>query len=168
LATVVAGALGLVAASIDVLRHAMALPRAAYQSSEERQRVRAMMGGMAAAVVAEVAGLVGVVQLSSGHVDRIPALAVAVVGLHFLPLARIFRVPRYYPLGVCFCVAAVITLFAIPANEMVGHARLWWVYPSLGTVPIVGMVAWGNLHEAIKALDALHLDPAILNARGAR
>jgi hypothetical protein len=85
---------------------------------------------------------------ATGHVDLIPALDVAIVGLHFLPLARIFRVPRYYPLGILFCLAGGVALLFSPGVEF-GHAEARYVIPSLGCAPAACVVAVLNLRESM-------------------
>jgi hypothetical protein len=41
-----------------------------------------------------------------------PAIAL-IVGLHFLPLARLFRVTFYYITGVLLCVLALVAIIAL-------------------------------------------------------
>lgn len=45
--------------------------------------------------------------------DWIPAATAFIVGMHFLPLARLFRVPLYYATAI-LCVAASVGSAAIP------------------------------------------------------
>ncbi len=57
----------------------------------------------------EVAGIVvAVFALSHWHMQQYIVAAIAVVvGLHFLPLAKIFRTPLYYATGLAMVAAAV-------------------------------------------------------------
>lgn len=48
-----------------------------------------------------------------GLANWIPVAAAAIVGIHFLPLARLFRVPLYYFTGITSVVAAAAS-FAVP------------------------------------------------------
>lgn len=62
-------------------------------------------------VAAEAVAIpVGVLVLNRvlGRPDLTPAWVVLVVGAHFLPFARVFRVPLMTPLGVVLCVVAAI------------------------------------------------------------
>jgi hypothetical protein len=45
-----------------------------------------------------------------GHTALCPPAVAAIVGVHFLPLARLFRAPHYYSTGVIACVLAVVSL----------------------------------------------------------
>jgi hypothetical protein len=56
---------------------------------------------------------IAAILLSAHHLaDWIPAATACIVGLHFLPLARLFRVPLYYATGI-LSVAAAAATFAI-------------------------------------------------------
>lgn len=44
------------------------------------------------------------------HPQWIPTALCAVVGLHFVPLARLFRVPLYYATGGALCLVATTTI----------------------------------------------------------
>ncbi|KPL60925.1 DUF7010 family protein [Rossellomorea vietnamensis] len=57
-----------------------------------------------------------------GHTENIPIVIAIIVGLHFLPLARLFRVKIYYYTGILLCVVPVVTWLFIPETLMVsGH-----------------------------------------------
>lgn len=64
-----------------------------------------------------------------GHSQWIPAVICAAVGLHFIPLARLFRVRLYDATAAALCLAAVATmaLGAAGASESV-----WHLVPGLG------------------------------------
>ncbi len=61
--------------------------------------------------------------------DWIPVAAALIVGVHFLPLAHVFRVPLYYATGVLSILAAVVC-FAIrdPAS------RVFWLGLSMAAI----------------------------------
>lgn len=57
-----------------------------------------------------------------GHTENIPIVIAIIVGLHFLPLARLFRVSIYYYTGILLCVVPVITWLFIPETATLsGH-----------------------------------------------
>lgn len=58
----------------------------------------------------------------TGHAALLPSLNLVIIGLHFLPLAWLFDVPRYYAMGLLFCAIPIVTLWALPANTMIGSA----------------------------------------------
>jgi hypothetical protein len=142
--------LGLGGAATALLRRAKRLPRpVSPPTAEQLTLMRRFLTSIAIEVVA-FATLNSL--LAPSHADTLPALNVAIIGLHLIHLARIFDVPRYYALGLHFCAIATVTLLMIPSAEMIGHARLWYVFPSLAVAPVVWAVAVGNLREASQQL----------------
>lgn len=56
-----------------------------------------------------------------GRLDRgsaIPAVVALIVGVHFFPLAGIFRVPAYRAAGAALCLLALVALWAPPASRL--------------------------------------------------
>ena len=111
-------------------------------------------------VVAEVAAwaLVSYVCVAIHHVALLVPLDVVILGLHFLPLARIFENRRYYPLGVLICGVAILTLAIFREDAYIGRAIAWYVVPALGCAPAVWIVAGANLGEVgrlIRASDSM-------------
>lgn len=70
-----------------------------------------------------------------------------IIGLHFLPLARLFDVPRYDVAGILFCAIPVVTMLAVPADGHVGQALSWLVIPSVGCAAVASFTAWAGLRE---------------------
>jgi hypothetical protein len=64
----------------------------------------------------------------AGRSQWIPAVICAVVGLHFVPLGRMFRVPLYYATAAALCLVAATTLAISPAHA----APLWHLLPGFG------------------------------------
>ncbi len=61
------------------------------------------------------------------HPDLIPAVVCAGVGLHFVPLARLFGVPLYHATAAVMCALAVATFALAP-----GTPALWNLLPGVG------------------------------------
>jgi hypothetical protein len=59
-----------------------------------------------------------------------------VVGLHFFPLARLFRMPLYYFTGTALCVVSIATMILAPILDY--SEAVWFVLPGLGS----GLVLW--------------------------
>jgi hypothetical protein len=59
-----------------------------------------------------------------GHQEYIPLIIAIIVGLHFLPLARLFRVSIYYYTGLLLCVVPVITWLFIPETVTLNGQQL--------------------------------------------
>jgi hypothetical protein len=123
-------ALGLIILSVSVIRAAIRLPARAASTAQPRDRMRRQF---IATVVGEVValGATNVICVATGRVVSIPPLDLIIVGVHFFPLARIFRRPRYYAMGGCFCIVPILTMAMIPSTARVGQASAWFVVPSL-------------------------------------
>lgn len=120
-----------IAAGVVVIRAARRLPkRVSPRTPEERATGRRFAWVVGAEVAAFM--VVNPVAAVTGHVELIPSLDLTIVGLHFLPLAWLFRVPRYHVMGVLFCAISAATVFSMRADAAVGHALGWYVLPSLG------------------------------------
>jgi len=131
-----------VAMILGVLRMPGAIPP---RTPDEQAVVRRFMRVLAAEVVALI--LVGPVCLALRRPVLIVPLSVLIVGVHFLPLAWVFRVPRYYPLGLLFCAAVLLTLLMFPEDAHLGQATAWYVVPSMGCAPVAWLTAGANLRE---------------------
>jgi hypothetical protein len=64
---------------------------------------------------------------ATGHQSAIPAVVCAGVGLHFIPLARLFGVPIYRVTAGVLCALAVATFALAPSNP-----PLWMLLPGVG------------------------------------
>lgn len=80
-----------------------------------------------AIVAAEFAAIfvVAVAAGRAGRVDWIPALICAVVGAHFLPLARLFATPVYVATGIALVVLAALTFLTIPTLDLSNSTWRW-------------------------------------------
>ena len=107
---------------IGNIRAVLNLPGQLPPRTPDEQRIRRQFTWV---VVAEFVAIVvvNVIVGPTDHVILIPSLDLIIVGIHFLPLARLFRVRRYYPLGVLFCVIPVLVLFAVPESLRLGECR---------------------------------------------
>lgn len=110
----------------------------AAESLENARRGRRM--GMWFGLVFMVEGvLIGAAAVTLGAMDRpllVPVVAVAIVGVHFIPLARIFQVPAYAVGGVVMTVLAGLSLL-IPDEGL----RVY-VLGISSAVVLWGMAGW--------------------------
>jgi len=101
-----------------------------------RRRFMLVTVGEGAAIAAAV-GILG----RSGRSEWMPAVICAVVGLHFIPLARLFDVPLYY--------ATAVALWLVGATTMIlgatGAAALWQPLPGLGAAVALWATSLGLL-----------------------
>jgi hypothetical protein len=137
---------------VETMRSVLRTPPHAVPIEPEGTRI--MMRRFGWVVTAEVAAffVVARVCLAKHHWAWIVPLDLMVVGLHFLPLASLFRVPRYYAVGALFCVIPALTMVLIPATAHVGHALSWVVLPSLGCAMVALATAGLGLAEVRRSL----------------
>jgi hypothetical protein len=111
---------------------------------------RLMLRRYAYVVIAEVAAIMiaNIVCVVMRRVELIVPLDLLIVGIHFLPLASIFRMPRYYTMGALFCIVCLGTVMLIPARVQVGAAASWFVIPTFGCTAVAWATAAFNLREA--------------------
>ena len=91
------------------------------------------------AVAGEGVGILAilVVTLPLRRPEWILPLVALAVGLHFLPLARVFQRPLYYLTGAALCLLCLVT-FAVPPHLGVPHLQGWRLVAGLGA----GVVLW--------------------------
>jgi hypothetical protein len=89
-----------------------------------RSRFALVVAGESAAIAVAINVLV-----RSGHPQWIPAVICAAVGLHFVPLARLFKIRLYDATAVALCGVAVATMLAGAAGAPV---VLWRLLPGFG------------------------------------
>lgn len=149
LAVVGAAVVGIAWWGITVARLAARLP-----NEPRGQQYQGVGRRFAWVVVVEVAAFSAVTTwgVMTAHFAMIPSLNLIVVGLHFLPLAKLFRVPRYYLMGVLFVAIPLATLLWFPEQAVVGATQSWYVLPSLGCGLAAAVTAAANLNEASSAL----------------
>ncbi|WP_274310279.1 hypothetical protein [Solibacillus daqui] len=58
------------------------------------------------------------------HTELIPVLIAIIVGVHFIPLAPLFKVRLYYFTGALLCLLAIITLLFVPAKVTLGEHQI--------------------------------------------
>ena len=85
--------------------------------------------------------ILGAIAYASHRPDLAPVLAAAVVGLHFLPLGKIFRQGRYYFWGTAITLWCVFCAILFRSNSLVA-------WNNIGT----GVLLWANCaHGLLRA-----------------
>jgi hypothetical protein len=123
----------------------VSLPAAA-NSHAQGQRLMRRFGMIFAAEAVAIAA-VSAACMRTHHWRFIVPLVLIVVGLHFLPLAKLFEVPRYYATGALFCVISVVTMAVVPAHAHIGQSLSWFTIPSVGCALVSLATAWAGLNE---------------------
>jgi hypothetical protein len=87
-------------------------------------------------VAAEWIGLFVVAAIlgATGHAAVIPAVVCAGVGIHLIPLGRLFHLPAYYVTAGALCLIAIATFVIAPATST---AALWTLLPGVGAALIL-------------------------------
>jgi hypothetical protein len=118
IAATIAFAASIWSPGVVLLRNASRATKNAAPLSAAEEREQSRMGKMFGLVFAAEGLLIflAVNVLNNLHLGDYAISAIAaVVGLHFLPLARLFRRPMYYVVGTIMTVAALVSI-AIPAS----------------------------------------------------
>lgn len=155
------GAGTLMVFGVQLVRRVRRLARGAVDDRSRGRRIARQFGMI---VAAEGFGCAGVALMcSSMHQWKlIVPLSLVVVGLHFLPLARLFEVPRYILTGALFCIIPIATILLIPASGHIGHAISWIAIPALGCAVVAMATAWAGLLEVRRFLGMSGQQPPVL------
>ena len=108
-------------------RSAIALPVSAPAGTDlgsVRRRFNLVVAGECVAIGAAINLLI-----RSNHPQWIPTAICTVVGLHFVPLARLFRAPLYYATGGALCLVAATTIIT---GALGGPEAAWQLLPGFG------------------------------------
>lgn len=79
---------------------------------------------------------------AAGRTALIPIVTALIVGIHFFPLASLFRVKFYHLTGALLCLLALATLLFLPAEAKLGaaHINAYMSVVGLGNAVIL----WGT------------------------
>jgi hypothetical protein len=121
-------AAALLSTSLGQIRKALNLPK------ETNTTDRSMGRWFIWVVVLEVVGvgIVNTINFLYGNPSLFVPLDLIIVGIHFIPLAKLFGVPRYTILGILFCVFSVLALLLFPSDAYIGSAMARFFVSSLG------------------------------------
>lgn len=84
---------------------------------------------------------------STNHLDLFVPIMALIVGVHFFPLAYLFRVKLYYISGSLLCLLSIITLIALPVRVTWGNNEImvWWTFIGFSSALVLwgtGVVVW--------------------------
>jgi hypothetical protein len=137
--------------SIIVIRITLNLPtKTEPRSPEEKKIWRKFAWVFGAEIIAF--SVINPILATSRNYELMPSLNLLIVGIHFFPLAKIFRVPRYNITGISFCVIPIVTLLAIPRQFEIGLTLAWYVVPSLGCGLVAILTAVAALYESWQSI----------------
>jgi hypothetical protein len=104
------GFLGLV---VMLMRYARSLPATTSSEEDEAGKKIGMWFGIVFGLEALLIALTSIVLGRMQASQFIPPVIALIVGLHFLPLARLFHVTFYYITGALLCVLALVAIIAL-------------------------------------------------------
>ncbi len=126
-----------------LIRYALSLPKTVSPEDAAVGKRIGMWFGIVFGVEILLIALASIL-LSNFQLDRFIAPAVAlIVGIHFLPLARLFRVPAYYLTGALLSVLALIALGALLLGlPLAGSSPYnWSLFVGLGATLVLWLTA---------------------------
>jgi hypothetical protein len=80
--------------------------------------------------------------------------------INVLPLAHLFRVPRYYSMGALFIVIPVLTMLVVSEPILIGNVQAWYVLPSVGC-GVVGVVTAAASFWEVRGFLRAAISPAV-------
>ena len=143
-AVLVSGAAFIVAGTI-VLRRALRLPK-------EVASGRGMQRRFLLIVLAEIVGwnVANAACVIFWTWKAIVVVDLIIVGLHFLPLARVFQVPRYRILGALFCAIPAATILLVAPAAQTGQVASWIALPTFGCSLVATLFGLIGLAQAAR------------------
>jgi hypothetical protein len=123
-----------------------------FSGAESREAApRGMRRKFVVILILEILALNVAAYLLIGHhmVQYLAPAVALVVGLHFLPLAKIFRVPHYYATATAMTLAGIVAAMAIATGSAAvttdGILDLACAIALWGT----GFVSWSRVHKVM-------------------
>lgn len=92
-------------------------------------------------------GVASAICTATNHFNFLFPLMAIIVGVHFIPLARLFRTKSHYVTGTLQTLLAMVTLLFVPENATLdGHPVIaWWLVVGFGSALILwatGVKVW--------------------------
>jgi Family of unknown function (DUF7010) len=144
--------LGLVAAGTAILRHAKSLPDSPSPGEAAQDNHISTYFGI---IFGVEFGLIAVVAIWLSRIQAaafIPPAIALIVGIHFFPLARLFRVPGYWITGALLCALALAALVGLLLGLPLDGTSPdhWSLFVGMGATLVLwitgGYIAWMGLH----------------------
>jgi len=151
LAGISVAAAALIFSGIGLIRKLVRAPYETTAAPERKSILRQFLIIFAAEIVA--LGGVNIACVLAHHWRYIVPLDLIIVGLHFLPLARLFQVPRYNITGFLFCVIPLGTMLTTGHAARVGDGSIWIVIPSIGCALVAMATGMAGLNEARESVN---------------
>jgi len=126
---------------LSILRAALRPPR---ESSPEMTAARKKLVRRFGAVVGIECLcflLANVVLLRLNHYEYLVPTILLIVGIHFVPIAALYKMWPYYLTGLLFSLTSIITVLAFPFTRYLGRASGWIVLPTAACACVAWLTA---------------------------
>ncbi|BFT72043.1 hypothetical protein [Paenibacillus sp. P36] len=92
-------------------------------------------------------GAASAICTAANHFNLLFPVMAIIVGVHFIPLAPLFRIKAHYVTGTLLTLLAIVTLLFVPEHAMIGgHPVItWWLVVGFGSSLILwstGLQIW--------------------------
>jgi len=126
--------------------------------SERDVRMRKRLGkwfGIISSMEGIFIGLASIICNALNHFEYFFPVMALIVGIHFFPLAKLFRVRIHYIAGGLLCLLSVITLLFIPEYYQFANHQilLWWIVLGFGSAVTLwgtGFALWWMGHRLLR------------------
>lgn len=110
--------IGLLVGAISLLRSSRRLPDQVAQTDDQQGKPIGIWFGIVFATEGVLIGVASVICNAINRIDLFFPIMAFIVGVHFLPLAALFRVKSYYLVGTLLCLLATVTLLIVPQRAV--------------------------------------------------
>jgi hypothetical protein len=139
--------IALLVAGISLRRASRQLPKRAAKPDEQEEHRRTTWFRIVFAIEGILIVVAYIICRAINRFDLFFPVMMLIVGVHFFPLAALFRIKKYYTTGILLCLLAIVTLFAVPERIRLNAVQVntWWVILGFGGAIIlwgVGLANW--------------------------
>jgi len=140
--------------AVRLLLRALRRPKDSTAEGRARGKKTGMWFGIIFGLEGMIIGITSSVLAATHQGELIVPIAILVVGLHFLPLARLFDVSAYYALGIAVAAVTVGTLAFVPSSATIAGIAAWTLVPGDAFILLTWLTVAYLLIRAGRALDA--------------
>lgn len=121
-ATAVGIGVAMLGAGVSLIRASRRLSDVVAETNDERRKRTNIWFVSIFAAEGVLIGVASVICNAINRIDLFFPIMASIVGIHFFPLAALFRVKLYYVVGTLLCCLAGITLLVVPVSTTIaGH-----------------------------------------------
>ena len=144
--------LGLFAGCVQLWRKARDITDTIDPASAAHRKATSRRFGMVVAIEAVAIAVASIWFGAADHPEFIAPIVGVVVGLHFLPLARLFHRPIYYLTGGLMAILSGIAIIALLAGATLGAPENWSILVGLANALVLWFTAAYTLVAVFRML----------------